>query len=123
MPCDQARMPRKHIRHQFPRRQSPDKLKETEQKQCFTDSEKERRHHVGGPMRAQVNSRISNRQSDKPVQPAAAPVKQSTIRCGDRVVYSVSRRKRRSRASAIRGIRKPNDRFLKKGKKLWPGLL
>src|SRR5580765_2426100 len=123
MPCDQARMPRKHIRHQFPCRQSPDELKETEQKQCFTDSEKERRYHVAGPMRAQVNSRISNRQSDKPVQPAAAPVKESTIRCGDGVVYSVTRRKRWSRAGAIRGIRKSNGRLLKKGKKLWPGFL
>src|SRR5262245_65250429 len=116
-------MPRKYIRHPLPRRRSPDQLKETEQKQCFTDSEKQRRHDVAEPVRAQVNSRISNRQSDKPVQPAAAPVKQSKIRCGDRVVYSVSRRKRWSRARAIRGIRKPNDRFFKKGKKLWPGFL
>src|SRR6266446_3529047 len=120
---DQTRMARKHIWHPFSRCDSPEYLKEAQQKQCFTNSEKERRHHVAGPMRAQVNSRISNRQSDKPVQPAAAPVKQSKIRCGDRVVYSVSRRKRWSRAGAIRGIRKPNDRFLEKGKKLWSGFL
>src|SRR4029077_19338097 len=116
-------MARKDIWHPFPRSDSPDQFKEAEQKQCFTDSEKERRRHVGGPMRAQVNSRISNGKSDKPVQPAAAPVKQRTIRRGDRVVYSVSRWKRWSRAGAIRGIRKSNGRLLKKGKKLWPGFL
>src|SRR6476469_3494128 len=114
-------MARKDIWHPFPRSDSPDQFKEADQKQCFTDSEKERRHHVGGPMRAQVNSRISNRQSDKPVQPSAAPIKQSKIRRGDRVVYSVSRGKRWSRASAIGGIRRSNGRLLEKGKKVWPG--
>src|SRR6478736_1408097 len=113
----------KDIWQPFPRSDSPDQFKEADQKQSFTDSEKERRRHVGGPMRAEVNSRISNGQSDKPVQPAAPPVKQSKIRRGDRVVYSVSRRKRWSRAGAIRGIRRSNDRLLKEGKKLWPGVL
>jgi hypothetical protein len=68
-------MAREHAGHPFPRHDSPSYLKEAEQEQCFTDSEKERRHYVGGPMRAQVNSRISNRKSNKPVQPATASVK------------------------------------------------
>lgn len=105
-------MLREHIWHPFRRRDSPNQLKEGEQKQCFGDSEKERRHHVAGPMRAQVNSRISNRQSDKPVQPAAATVKQSKIRRGNCVVYSVPRWKRWSRAGPVGRIRKPNGRFL-----------
>jgi len=69
-------MARKHTWHPFPRQDSPDYLKDAKQKQSFTDSEKHRRRYVAGPMRAEVNSRISNRQSDKPAQPAAAPVKQ-----------------------------------------------
>src|SRR5215831_21129187 len=116
-------MAREYIWHPFPRCDSPDELKDAEQKQCFTDSEKERCHHVAGPMRAQVNPRISNRQSNKPVQPAAAPVKQSKIRRGDRVVHRMPRGKRWSRARAVEGIRKANNRFFKKGKKLWPGFL
>ena len=105
-------MLREHIWHAIRRRDSPNQLKEGEQKQRFGDSEKERRHHVAGPMRAQVNSRISNRQSDKPVQPAAATVKQSKIRRDNCVVYSVPRWKRWSRAGPVGRIRKPNGRFL-----------
>src|SRR5262249_58611392 len=88
------------------------------EEQCFTDSQKERGHHVAGPMRTQVNPRITNRRGDKPVEPAPAPVKQGKVCGSNGVVYNVSRRERSSRAGTIRGIGKLNDRFLEEGKEL-----
>jgi hypothetical protein len=69
-------------------------------------------------MCTEIDSRISDRQSDEPVKPAAAPVKQSQKRGDDGVVYDVTRGERWPRAGAIRKIGKANNRLAEQRKKL-----
>src|SRR6476646_4022345 len=72
---NQTRMTRKKLRHPFAGCAPPDQFEQAQQNERFTNAKKKRSDHVTGPMRAQINSRITDRCSDKPVEPATAPIK------------------------------------------------
>ena len=84
-------MARKKSRHPFAAHDPPDQFKQAEQQERFTNAKKKRSDHIAGPMRAQINSRVTNRCGDKPVEPAAPPIKQRAVRGDDRVGYHVAR--------------------------------
>ena len=91
MPQNQTWMLRKKPRHPFAGYAPPNQFKEAEQKERFTDAKKKRSDHIAGPVRAQINSRITDSRSDKPVEPAASPIKQRTVRGDNCVGYHVAR--------------------------------
>src|SRR5206468_12953376 len=74
---DQSWVASKELRHPFAACASPNQFEQAEEDQRFATCQKECRDHVARPMGPQVNSRIADGQSDKPVKRAAASVKQS----------------------------------------------
>src|SRR5206468_12293377 len=110
---NQTWMARKDLRRPFSACAPPNQFKQAEQEQCFAACQKKRRDHVAGPMRTQIDSGIPNSQSDEPVKPAAASIKQHAKYGNHTVVHDVSRGERGSRSVAVGGIGKPNGRFFK----------
>src|SRR5215469_9537006 len=72
---NQTWMARKKLRSQLPGRAPPNQFEQAEQEEYFAACQEECRDHVAGPMRAQVNSRITDGCSNEPVHPAPASIK------------------------------------------------
>jgi len=116
---NQPGMPLEHFRHPPFRRPSPDQFQRRQNKECFGCGQKNCADDVAWPMRAQINSRITDERRENPVKPPP-PVKQSQTNRGDGVVGHVTRWKRWIAAPAIRFVGTAHHRFFEDRHKLRP---
>ena len=91
MPFNQTRVPCVNVRRPFPRHRSPNPLEQSQHEQRFTSRQKPRREDVAGPMRPEINSRVTDGCGNNPVEPAAPPIKQRAIDSNYRVVRHMAR--------------------------------
>jgi len=102
---------------------APEQFQRAENEQGFADSQKQGRNDVARPMRSEINPRIPDGESQKPIKPAALAIEECATHGDDGVVCHVAGGKGWPRAIAITLIGISNRRPLEEGEKFRTRLL